>query len=311
MNLKRKFSLFYIKSAIAFAAGLIILSISSNAQMIDNRLGNAFKQEMFFSQQFIWVNKIKSVTGIVSVKRPNRPIDQKPDLLVYNFNEVGLLERIDKVSSVADLVDSLTIEYKRNDLGEVELKKENGSKGFFTTKFNYDTQGKVVRLDYGKSENVSLEKNKLEPGQTVTINSETYTWQDAGNGSWRRSNFNNYGLQYSNWTITRNELGYVTKEVEELIMSGRTTTRNFSYNENGWINTIETTNNLNDIRKVEQFRYDALGNLLKIEFTEANKMIREIEVLYTPTMLVEAFLDHDLQSHDIVITKMRYEYYNK
>lgn len=311
MNLKRKFSSLNILSAAVLVAGLCTLSVSSNAQMIDNRLGNAFKQEMFFSQQFIWVNKIKSVTGIVSVKRPSRPIDQKPDMIVYSFNEVGLLDRIDKISSVADLVDSLTIEYKRNDLGEVELKKENGSKGFFTTKFNYDNQGKVIRLDYGKSENISLEKNKLEPGQTVTINSETYNWQDAGNGTWRRSNFNNYGLQYSNWTITRNELGYVTKEVEELIMSGRTTTRSYSYNENGWISNIEIINNLNDTKKTEHFRYDALGNLLKMEFSEGKKMVREIEVLYTPTMLVEAFLDHDLQSHDIIITKMRYEYYNK
>lgn len=282
-----------------------------SAQMIDNRLGNAFKQEMYFSQQFIWMNKIKSVTGMVSVKRPNRPIDIKPDMVVYRFNEVGLLERIDKVSSVADLVDSLTIIYKRNDLGEVELKSESGTKGFFMTKFNYDSNGRIVRLDYSKATNIATEKNKLEPGDIVTINSETFTWHDAGNGSWRRSNFNNYGLQYSNLTITRNELGYITQEVEELIMSGRTTTRNYTYNEHGWVSMIETTNNLNSLKKTECFVYDAIGNLLKLEYLEDGKMVREIEVLYTPTMLVEAILDHDLKSHDIVITKMKYEFYNK
>jgi hypothetical protein len=36
--------------------------------------------------------------------------------------------------------------------------------------------------------------------------------------------------------------------------------------------------------------------------------MREIEILYTRTMLVEAFLDHDLQSHDIIITKFSYEF---
>jgi hypothetical protein len=296
---------FLFTLAAVFTSGLL------SAQMIDNRLGNAFKQEMYFSQQFIWMNKVKSVTGIVSVKRPNRPIDTKPDMVVYRFNQVGLLERIDKVSSIADLVDSLTIIYKRNDLGEVELKSESGTKGFFMTKFNYDSNGRIVRLDYSKATNVSLEKNKLEPGEVVTINSETYTWHDAGNGSWRRSNFNNYGLQYSNMTIKRNELGYITEEVEELIMSGRTTTRNYSYNEHGWVSSIEITNNLNPVKKKERFLYDALGNLLKLEYLEDDAMVREIEVLYTPTMLVEAILDHDLKSHDIVITKMRYEYYNK
>lgn len=311
MNLTRKLSLFFNKSVIALVILLFVISVSANAQMIDNRMGNAFKQEMFFSQQFIWVNKIKSITGIVSVKRPNRAIDQKQDMMVYHFNEVGLLDKIDKIATVVDLVDSLTIEYKRNDLGEVELKQENGNKGYFTTRFNYDTQGKIIRLDYAKTENISVEKNKLEPGQMVTINSETYTWQDAGNGRMRKSNFNNYGLQYSNWTITRNELGYITKEEEELILSGRTTTRDYHYNEQGWISKIEISGNQSTSKKKETFHYDSIGNLLKMEYFEDEKMTREIEVLYTPTMLVEAFLDHDLQSHDIIITKMRYEYYNK
>src|SRR5690606_2426366 len=142
-----------------------------------------------------------------------------------------------------------TIEYKRNDIGEVELKKENGTKGYFTTHFNYDQQGKIIRLDYGKAENISPEKNKLEPGQTVTINSESYTWEDTGNGIMRRSNFNNSGLHYSNWTITRNELSYVQKEIEELIMSGRTTTRDYIYNEQGWISKIEITGNLCPVKK--------------------------------------------------------------
>jgi hypothetical protein len=35
----------------------------------------------------------------------------------------------------------------------------------------------------------------------------------------------------------------------------------------------------------------------------------EIEVLYTETMLIEALLHHDIQSHDIVITKFAYEFH--
>ena len=79
---------------------------SANAQLIDNRIGNAFNEEMFFSQQFLWLNKIKSITGVVSVKRPNKPIEQRPDMSVYRFNEVGLMSRLDKVSSVKNLIDS-------------------------------------------------------------------------------------------------------------------------------------------------------------------------------------------------------------
>ena len=277
--------------------------------MIDNRQGNAFKEEMFFNQQFLWLNKIKSITGVASIKRPNRPIEQRPDILVYRFNEVGLLSKIDKVTSVMNLVDSLTIEYKRNDLGEIELKKENGTKGFFTTQFNYDEHGHLIRLDYSKAENISTEKGHLEPGQVVTINSESFTWNDTQTGVVRKSNYNNYGLLYSNWTITRNALGYVESEAEELIVSGRTTNRIYSYNEHGWIQKIETSDNQSSNKKSQTFIYDALGNLLKVEYRDGTALYREVEVLYTPTMLIEAFLDHDLRSHDIVITKFAYEFY--
>lgn len=311
MNLIPRFFSLFLRVTILFGCSAFLCPTFSFGQMIDNRMGNAFKQEMYFNQEFIWMNKIKSVTGIVSVKRPNRPIEEKPDMVVYRFNEVGLLDKIDKLTSVAGLVDSLTIEYKRNDLGEVELKNENSSKGYFTTKFNYDGQGRVVRLDYRKTENISTQKGKLEPGQSTILNSETFSWHDAGKGITTKTSFNNYGLQYATWTITRDTLGYVKKETEELVMSSRTTTREYSYDERGWIGSIEIKNNMSQTPKKERFIYDKVGNLLKLEYWEEGKMTREIEVLYTPAMLIEAFLDHDIQSHDITITKIRYEYYNK
>jgi hypothetical protein len=290
-------------------SGLVAAPLWLNAQIIDNRLGNAFKEEMFFNQQFLWTNKVKSITGVVSIKRPNRPIEQRPDLIVYRFNEVGLLNKLDKVSSVMTFVDSLSIEYLRNEFGEVQVKKENGTKGYFTTQFNYDKEGHLIRQDFGKAENVATEKSKLQQGQIININSETYNWQQAGKNVWKRTNFNNYGLKYSTLTITQNELGYMVSEVEELMMSGRTTTRSYTYNEKGWIEKIETKDNMNGPQKSETFIYDNLGNLTKVEYREAGKLKREVEVLYTPTMLIEAFLDHDTQNHNIIITKFSYEYY--
>ncbi|MFN0031939.1 MAG: hypothetical protein ACKVOR_07255 [Flavobacteriales bacterium] len=283
--------------------------VPASAQIIDNRLGNAFKEEMFFNQQFLWTNKVKSMTGTTSIKRPNRPIDQRPDLLVYHFNEVGLLNQLDKVSSVLTIMDSLTIEYQRSQTGEVETKTENGTRGYFTTQFNYDKDGHLTRLDFAKAENISQDKNKLEPGRVININSETFAWTEIGPGVWKRANYNNYGLHYSNLTITRNEAGYLVSEVEELMMSGRTTTRTYTYDEHGWISNIETTDNQTANKKTEVFTYDKLGNLTKVEYKDKDVLVREVEILYTATMLVEAFLDHDIQSHDIVITKFQYEFY--
>lgn len=300
-------------SRVLYMAALMVLmsftdSPNAGAQIIDNRNGNAFREEIFFSQQFLWLNKIRSITGVTSIKRPNRPIEQRPDLVVYRFNDVGLLQQMDKVSSVFNLVDSLSIRYHRNDIGEVYQKEETGNRGYFTTNYNYDEQGKLIRLDYGTAENISTNSGKLMPGQVITINSESFAWRDQQNGITNKSVYNNYGLHYSNWTISKNQAGYIETETEELIMSGKTTTRSYTYNEQGWVSAIQTKDNMSAMVKSQTFIYDKLGNLQKVNYFEDKSMIREIEVLYTKTMLVEAFLDHDLQSHDIIITKFSYEF---
>jgi hypothetical protein len=282
---------------------------SLSAQLIDNRIGNAFNEEMFFSQQFLWMNKIKSITGVVSVKSPNRPIEQRPDISVYRFNEVGLMTRMDRVSSVRNLIDSLTIKFRRNDLGSIELREETGTRGYLSTGFVYDDHGRLIRIEYGTAENIATLKNKLEPGKTIALNAESVIWTEQENGTLRKSVFNNYGLHYSNWTITKNPKGFIESEVEELIMSGRTKTKTYAYNEHGWISKIEWTDNMSSGRKAQTFVYDGMGNMQKVEYFDGKSMTREIEVLYSPTMLVEAFLDHNLENGDIIITKFSYEYY--
>lgn len=279
------------------------------AQIIDNRLGNAFSEEMYFNQEFLWQNKIKTIQGIVSVKRPGRTIQPLPDQIVFHFNEVGLLKAFDKVTSVLHLVDSLRVEYKRNDLGEVELRRETGTRGILTQSVHYDDQGRIKRIDFGKSENQSADPAKLEPGKMIVVNSESYEYYPAGTRDVRRRAFNNYGLFYSERTVMRDSLGYITREVEELVMSGRTITRTYRYNDKGWIDEIIQTDNQGSAEKTDIFYYDPLGNLQKVEYYQIRELTREIEVLYLENMLVEALIDHDVQSGDIRITKFAYEYH--
>lgn len=281
----------------------------ATAQIIDNRLGKAFSDEMYFNQEFLWQNKVKAITGVVSIKRPNRPIEQRPDISVYRFNDVGLLQQLDKVTSVLHLVDTLKIEYKRNDLGEVELRTEQGNRGFYTKKFFYNKEGKVERLDFGKSENLSTQRGSLEAGQSITINSESYTYNQLNDTVLMKSCYNNYGLLYSHITTTVNGLGYLISEREDIVMSNRSTTQFYSYNEKGWLEEVKSENSNPELSKSVKYFYDDLGNLLKLERYLGGKMTQEIEVLYTETMLIEAFLDHDVRSHDIVITKFTYEFH--
>lgn len=293
--------------------GLIIfcflLPLAGLGQIIDNRKGNVFEEENYFNQEFLWTNKIKAIKGTVSIKRPQRTIDQRPDMFVYRFNEVGLLNQLDKISSVLHLVDSLTIEYKRNDLGEVELRTEKGNHGVYIKKFFYDKDGNLERQDYSKAENLSTTAKEIQTGQGITINSETFKYVVLNDTVLRKSCFNNYGLLYAHIITTKNKLGYLLSEKEEMVMSNRSKLKTYHYNDKGWLQEIKWSDENGSIQRRHVFYYDPLGNLLKLEKLRGNELEQEIEVLYTETMLIEAILDQDMSTKAITITKFAYEFY--
>jgi len=291
---------------------LILLSSFAqlaNSQIIDNREGKAFQQEMFFSQEFLWQNKISTITGVCQMKRTGKAIENRPDITVYHFNETGQLAKIDAVTSVLSLVDSTHIVFDRNELGLVQNRNELGRNGYTTTSFFYDHKGRVERIDNSVSENKSIEKLKLIPGLTVTVNSESYKYSEPSALILRKESFNNYGLPYSVDLVYRDSSGFVTREEKELTLSGKSFGKQYTYNDKGWIAQISTIeSSTNTEVKRETFHYDRIGNLTKVSYYSNSILQREIEILYTPTSFIEATLDQDMGSKDIVITKYSYEF---
>jgi hypothetical protein len=280
-----------------------------NAQIIDNREGKAFQQEMFFSQEFLWQNKISTITGVCQMKRTGKAIENRPDITVYHFNETGQLAKIDAVTSVLSIVDSTQIVFDRNELGLIQNRNELGRNGYNTTAFFYDQKGRVERIDNSVSENKSIEKLKLVPGLTVTVNSESFKYSEPSKLILRKESFNNYGLPYSIDLVYRDSSGFVTREEKELTLSSKSFSKQYTYNDKGWIAQIATIeSSSNKETKRETFQYDKIGNLIKVSYYSNAVLQREIEILYTPTSFIEATLDQDMGSKDIVITKYTYEF---
>jgi len=296
---------------IRYTLALLLFTLSQigNAQIIDNREGKAFQDEMFFSQEFLWQNKISTITGICQMKRTGKAIENRPDITVYHFNETGQLAKIDAVTSVLSLVDSTQIVFDRNELGLIQNRNELGRNGYATTAFFYDHKGRVERIDNSVSENKSIEKLKLVPGLSVTVNSESFKYSEPSALILRKESFNNYGLPYSVDLVYRDSAGFVTREEKELTLSGKSFSKKYTYNDKGWIaqiSTLESTTN-KEIKR-ENFQYDKIGNLVKVSYFNNSVLHREIEILYTPTSFIEATLDQDMGSKDILITKYTYEF---
>jgi hypothetical protein len=308
----RTYSLrFYVCNMIRnFFILLSVLFIQfGNAQIIDNREGKAFQQEMFFSQEFLWQNKISTITGVCQMKRTGKAIENRPDITVFHFNETGQLAKIDQVTSVLSIVDSTQIVFDRNELGLVQNRNELGRNGYTTTAFFYDNKGRVERIDNSVSENKSIEKLKLVPGLTVTVNSESFKYSEPSKLILRKESFNNYGLPYSIDLVYRDSSGFVTREEKELTLSSKSFSKHYTYNDKGWIaqiTTIESSSNKETKR--ETFQYDRIGNLTKVSYYSNGILQREIEILYSPTSFIEATLDQDMGSKDILITKYTYEF---
>lgn len=292
---------------------IILLSVLffqfGNAQIIDNREGKAFQQEMFFSQEFLWQNKISTITGVCQMKRTGKAIENRPDITVYHFNETGQLTKIDAVTSVLSIVDSTQIVFDRNELGLIQNRNELGRNGYTTTAFFYDQKGRVERIDNSVSENKSIEKLKLIPGLTVTVNSESFKYSEPSGLILRKESFNNYGLPYSIDLVYRDSAGFVTREEKELTLSGKSFSKQYTYNDKGWIAQISTIESAsNKETKRETFQYDRIGNLTKVSYYSNAILQREIEILYSPTSFIEATLDQDMGSKDILITKYTYDF---
>ena len=264
---------------------------------------------MFFSQEFLWQNKISSITGVCQMKRTGKAIENRPDITVYHFNETGQLAKIDAVTSVLSMVDSTHIVFDRNELGLVQNRNELGRNGYTTTAFFYDHKGRVERIDNSVSENKSIEKLKLVPGLTVTVNSESFKYSEPSSLILRKESFNNYGLPYAVDLVYRDSAGFVTREEKELTLSGKTYSKIYTYNDKGWIAQISTLeSSSNKETKRENFQYDRIGNLIKVSYYTNSILQREIEILYTPTSFIEATLDQDMGSKDILITKYSYDF---
>ncbi|MFM7309579.1 MAG: hypothetical protein ACKOZY_03150 [Flavobacteriales bacterium] len=286
---------------------MCLFAMTSDGQIIDNRKGGAFRDEIFFNHSFLARNKIATITITTSEKPFNKPITKLPDMSVFHFDQQGQLKQWDKITSIVQWVDTLSILYQRASAIEVKEIQNSTSKGYTTTRFTYDDKGRLVYAEYGSAENVATQSGNIEPGREYVLNSESFQWSDEQAGMERCKLMNNYGLHYATRTVTRGQDGFLVKEEEELVMSGLTTSNTYHYNDHGWIDTMIHVSAQGDESKTV-YSYDELGNVVRVEFIKSGVLEREVQVLYTPTKLIEAILDQDKQTQRILITKYSYQY---
>lgn len=274
--------------------------------MLDNREGNAFTDRPFFNQDFIRDNRIHKLNGMFTYKKPGEVMRQTEYKYVYEFDSLGRLVSSFETRKDDGTQDTTWNKYFYSEKGEMIEHKKGDGKGFTSTTFEFDEEGRIIRKS-----NVREYLDSLGQIQRTVLNSESMSYQQYDN-QFKRTVYNSYGLPYMEEIFRYNEIGYLIEREERLIMTSTVTTYKYDYTNNGYIASIAGYRYGEDIPVEEtKFVYDVHGNLLDKHIYRAGQYITEFEMLYNDkSKLLTYVLTRDVATNFIMILGFKdYEFF--
>ena len=223
---------------------------------------------------------------------------------VYTFNSEGQLIRHYETAA-GDIVNDTTVRhYTYDPFGNLRCKRISEKSGFLSTYYTYNDKNQVIKEEVWRD--IDTLHSLLEPDveRSLLWNSETMSYE-VYNGQHRKKTQNSYGGTYMEETRYFDSLGYLSK-VEELYTITRNQLNTFyTYTDKGWIASIKTYNNLDEVPVSEfRFTYDNYGNLLSKEEYKNGKFTTEYQVIYSgDTGLLAHILIREISTNFISIIR--------
>jgi len=265
--------------------------------MLDNRYGTAFTDKPFFNEQFIRENRVHFLNGQFTYKKPGEVMRATEYRYVYEFDSLGRLVSTYETRQDDGTKDTTWNIYLYNEKNLLIEHKEGDGKGFTSTTYEFDDQGRVTRESY-----VREYVDSSGHSQRTILNSESMRYV-YGDNQIKKTIYNSYDLPYMDEFSYFNELGYLTERVNRLIMTPEVDTYKYEYNEKGFISSIRgyhlgQENPFEDTR----YEYDEHGNLLKKHIYRNGVFITEIELIFNEkSKLLSYVLTNDVATNFIMI----------
>ena len=275
--------------------------------MLDNRLGTAFTDKPFFSQEFIKENKIKALNGVFTYKKPGEVMRSTEYKYVYEFDSLGRYTTSYETRKDDGTTDTTWNKYVYSEKDLLIEHKKGYGKGFTSTTYEYDDKNRITRESY-----VREYVDSFGVQQRTILNSESMTYEDFDKQT-KKTVYNSYGLPYLQEFSNYNELGYLVERVQRLIMTSTVTTYKYEYSNKGYIASIKAFEGGGETPVEEtQYVYDDHGNLLDKHYYRNGVYITEIEMLYNDkSKLLTYVLTRDAATNFIMILGFKdYKFYN-
>jgi hypothetical protein len=269
--------------------------------MLDNRNGLAFTDKPFFDSEFIRINKVESLNGRFTYKKPGDIMRNTEYAYVYSFDSLGRLISTFETRKDDGTVDTTWNKYIYNNQNLVVEHKRGDGKGFTSTLYGYDEKYRVISESF-----VREYVDSLGVLQRTILNAETMKYEEY-DGQVKKTVYNSYGLPYLQEFSFYNELGYLVERTERLMMTSRMSKIIYEYNEKGLMSSIKTMVGDQEVPSEEtKFLYDEHGNLQDKHYYRDGVFITEIEMLYNDrSMLLTYVLTRDVATNFIMILNFK------
>ncbi len=280
--------------------------------MLDNSKGFAFTELPYFNEQFIKANRIKSLNGFFQYKKTGDIIRKSDYIYRYEFDEKGHLIYSLETKVIGKMVDTLVLYYEYDVNNNLAIVRQKNAKGFFSTKFTYDTKNRVIKEAYYRDIDTTTNNVKSPQFERSTfISSERYEYQE-NTANIKRTYFNNYDFPYLDEYLTYNDLGLLKDRKRVTRTTSQMAITEYEYNDKGWISKEVTTTPTNKNANQEiLFNYDKLGNLTEKQTYKNGEHVLEIQLIYnSKTGILSYTLTRDIKTNLITILKFdKIEYF--
>jgi hypothetical protein len=277
---------------------LLVFASSTYAQVLDNRVGEAFTDKPFF--------KVKRLNGTYTYKKDGAAMRETTFKQVYEFDRSG--HQISSYETRADdgTKDTVWNIFRYDDNGFLASHRKTDLEGYTTVLYTNDSLGRVIEEEFIRE--IDSSRNIV---RTLSFNKERIEYVNYDLQE-KRTRYNNYDLAYLDEFHNYNELGYLVERVERIKMTSTVYTHSYEYNREGKLSAIRKKSNRKEGYLEEMtFKYDELGNLSEKLIYKNGEFITDIQIIYnSKSKLLSAVLTRQVSTGFILILRFKdYEFY--
>ncbi len=265
---------------------------------------NYFKDEVSFHPDRIKSAQIKSITLTYSEKYDNKTIQRENKKKIYFFNADGFIIKEVYKESRGIFKDSIRIEKKYNSDSLISEKIQNYNGDVVKSVYQYNKNKRVKRIYTIKYDDFL---------NADTIASEIFMERYADSEFVKRVQLNSENRPYLEERLYFDQNKRLIKQEKDLIITAKTSKKEWKYNANNQIAEINYSDNINSNSKGRYFfEYRLEDNLLEyIYHSEKEELIEKTVLVYSATFKqrVDAVVIRNNRTAKISIIELDYTYY--